>query len=692
MRNKNTLLGDFEKVARAMAGRYDLNVVASSSCATDGRTIYFPANADDFDKATTEQLCGWLDHEVGHNKEEDRHALAGKETPIAILNRLASSKERMFFNVFDDLRMEKREMQEHVGVAENIRTCNDYCKKKMMRQIKEGSHPDFWRSIGTAILDKATGGTAPWLAPAEKPFIDALEEEIAEATDLSKTKWGEDVERLVKRALKKLGDVADELKAEKEKREEEKREEEKREETEEGDENGSSDEEGDENGAQEMCEDGDGDAADSEETDDGEELQEGSDEDGSEGNEPNMDDPDSEESVDANAESADGGDAGEDIDEDASQDDNATSESDVGAEPNAGNDIDDGGEFSDMSDEELDDAMDLGYEMEEDAESDDLMDELKDDLNKKADETLVTTGKYAASTTALKRDRWFTPNKDAACYKVAKKEVAPQIKGMKSKLINLIRAQAEDTMVGDRDSGDLDDDVLHTVKTGNRRVYTQLVNGTPLDTAVSILIDQSGSMDGSRIISARQMAVALGETFNALGVPFEIIGFENQYCRRIPRREEENYNLRKSYFNFRIFKEFNESYRRVKERLGSCRAHGDNADGEAVLEVAKRLVVRPESRKLLFVLSDGQPACSGIYRGTLINHLHEVIEKVTAAGIEIIGIGCQYAGVEAYYNEEHGASNVVIWDVSKLAVEVYKVMKAQLLNKGKKRARKGAAA
>jgi len=718
-RKSNLLLGDFEKVARAMAGRYDIKVVASNACATDGRTIYFPSNADDFDAHTLNQLSGYNDHEVGHIREEDRHALAGKETPITIISRLPTSKQKMFFNIFDDIRMERREAQEHVGVAENLRASADYCKKVIAKEAKRGK-VDFWRGLGTGILAKAHGQKASWLTPAHKPYMDAIEEEIEECCDITKTVWGSDVENLVERVLIKLNETAEALEEEKERREEEKkRKEEEEKQEQEGEEEGSAgegDEEGGEEGEEESEENGTGDemeegegdgsgtgagdeegeeedgegAADSDGTDDGEDLGASDGEDGT--SEPGT--------PDAGEGEENGSEDGADSDEGADTDDTTGSDgADASGKESKRNqnldDEDDGGEFSDLSDEELEEAADLADEVAKDAATDDLMDELKDEINKKAKSAHERTGRYAATTQALKEDEWFAPHKDEAAYEAAKKTVAPQIKGMKSKLINLIRSQAEDTMVGDREEGDLDDDALHTVRTGNRRVYTQLVNGTPLDTAVSILIDQSGSMGGSRIKCAREMAVALGETFNALGVPFEIIGFENRYLkhgRSITQGEATNPSLRKKRYNFRTFKTFDESYRRVKARLGNCHAHGDNADGEAVLETAKRLIVRPESRKLLFVLSDGQPACAGTSRHVLANHLKEVIEKVTASGIEVIGIGCEYEGVKEYYNEEHGASHTVVYDVQKLAVKVYKIMKDQLLGKGRKRGRKGAAA
>ena len=51
-RGTEALIGMFEKVARAMTRRHDIEVVASSCCSTDGRRIYFPVGADDFDGAS----------------------------------------------------------------------------------------------------------------------------------------------------------------------------------------------------------------------------------------------------------------------------------------------------------------------------------------------------------------------------------------------------------------------------------------------------------------------------------------------------------------------------------------------------------------------------------------------------------------------------------------------------------------
>ena len=67
-----------------------------------------------------------------------------------------------------------------------------------------------------------------------------------------------------------------------------------------------------------------------------------------------------------------------------------------------------------------------------------------------------------------------------------------------------------------------------------------------------------------------------------------------------------------------------------------------NVDGESLLWAAKRLLKRPEDRKILIVQSDGFPNCPvlpGESRLALSEHLSAVVPRVEATGIEVIGIG-----------------------------------------------------
>ncbi len=649
----NALCGTFEKVARAIAGRYDIEVVPSTKCATDGRTIYFPANADHLGDATREVLAGMNDHEVGHIREEDKHRLAGKQTPMHYLRSVAKSKkERMMMNVYEDIRMEAFQALDLIGVAENLKALSMHSTRTIGARINAPGFDNFWYAIGCAIIHSAHGEDMSWLPAAYSPFVDALADEIAESNDVTKTVWAEDSWRLAQRTFAKLEEVAEELAEEMKRREEEKADEDA--EAEDGDDGEGAKGEGEQGG--EADEDGQGGSAEGEDAQDGK--------------------------------------GGEAADAPASGDEEGTGEGDVeGDKRGEAKRGERGGEheptdadLSELNDDDLTDACDMGDRLDEDAKTTDLMDDVKKEINKEAEGKRKRSRAYSATPAAMARDRWITPHENAGEYDHAKKAVAAQIRGMKGKLLNLIRTQASASVIGDQDRGQLDAGALHSVKAGNRRVFTRTVDGTTLDTVVSVLIDQSGSMgsgsSGGRAYYAKLMTVALAETFNALNVPFEIVGFHNDF-----HRVSREHAARNQAFEFQVYKAFNEKYRAVAARLGSISGYEDNADGEAVLEVAKRLAARREKRKIMFVLSDGQPAAGATDDRLLRNHLKETVGRVTKAGIEVIGIGAQTKSVEQYYNEGNGASCIVIHEIDKLAVEVYKIMKELMLGQGRKAGR-----
>jgi cobalamin biosynthesis protein CobT len=130
-----------------------------------------------------------------------------------------------------------------------------------------------------------------------------------------------------------------------------------------------------------------------------------------------------------------------------------------------------------------------------------------------------------------------------------------------------------------------------------------------------------------------------------------------------------------------LFKEFDESYHAAKYRLGSITGYEDNADGEAVLEAAKRLAVRSEKRKIMFVISDGQPQAGSVAQPVLSGHLKSVVKTITKSGIEVVGFGAKTESVKQYYNASTGAKCLVIDDIEQLAPKVYQTMRELFINR-----------
>lgn len=108
--------------------------------------------------------------------------------------------------------------------------------------------------------------------------------------------------------------------------------------------------------------------------------------------------------------------------------------------------------------------------------------------------------------------------------------------------------------------------------------------------AVSILIDESGSMDCSnRIGHVRQMASVLAEAFLQLGIKFNILGHTGGECRA-----SENTVREYSDFDSDVF-----------EQVYTIQARDYNYDGASIKVATDKLAKREERNKLMFVLTDG---------------------------------------------------------------------------------------
>ena len=116
--------------------------------------------------------------------------------------------------------------------------------------------------------------------------------------------------------------------------------------------------------------------------------------------------------------------------------------------------------------------------------------------------------------------------------------------------------------------------------------------------AVGLLIDESGSMGwGDRITHARKTALVLYDFCVSLGIPVTIYGHSTD-CRGVALYS---------------YAEFDSVDEKDRYRLMDMIDRNGNRDGAALRFVAEHLAKRPEKRKLLILISDGQPADDGYY-------------------------------------------------------------------------------
>ena len=207
---------------------------------------------------------------------------------------------------------------------------------------------------------------------------------------------------------------------------------------------------------------------------------------------------------------------------------------------------------------------------------------------------------------------------------------------------------------------DLDEGILDTSRLAqvvvdpmNPLSYKQEKETNFRDTVVTMLIDSSGSMRGRSITIAAMCADILGRTLERCSVSVEILGFTTRAWRGGQSREEWINNGkpaspgRLNDLRHIVYKAADDPWRRTRRNLGLMMREEllkENIDGEALIWAHNRLVVRPEHRRVLMVISDGLPVDNSTLlvnpNSYLEQHLKYAIDQIeTYSTVELIAIG-----------------------------------------------------
>ncbi len=195
------------------------------------------------------------------------------------------------------------------------------------------------------------------------------------------------------------------------------------------------------------------------------------------------------------------------------------------------------------------------------------------------------------------------------------------------------------------------------------------------DTVVTLLLDNSGSMRGRPISIAAITADVLARTLERCDVKVEILGFTTRAWKGGESREawlaagRPANPGRLNDLRHIVYKRADAPWRRARQNLGLMMREGllkENIDGEAVEWAHRRLLVRPEARRILVVISDGAPVDDSTLSVNASNylerHLREVIHMVERRRqVELLAIGIGH-DVTRYYSRA-----VTITDAEQLA-------------------------
>jgi cobaltochelatase CobT len=195
------------------------------------------------------------------------------------------------------------------------------------------------------------------------------------------------------------------------------------------------------------------------------------------------------------------------------------------------------------------------------------------------------------------------------------------------------------------------------------------------DTVVTLLLDNSGSMRGRPISIAAITADVLARTLERVDVKVEILGFTTRAWKGGLAREKwlaDNRPQSPGRLNdlrHIIYKSADAPMRRTRMNLGLMMKEGllkENIDGEALEWAHRRLLARPEARKILMVISDGAPVDDSTLSVNPANYLEKHLRDVIAMverrrQVELLAIGIGH-DVTRYYDRA-----VTITDADQLA-------------------------
>lgn len=369
---------------------------------------------------------------------------------------------------------------------------------------------------------------------------------------------------------------------------------------------------------------------------DGESTEDGNDQGDNES--PEEDDSQSSDDSDG-SDSSDEGDEVNETDSDQGQDSDSGDgdDSDSDARGEADQPVD---ESEEESDPELDREVErVLEELEENLGDIDVMSEIKEEINQAAE----VAGDYMVDPSV--KDIIELGRETTDVHATSIRDHGLRMLGPKaSQLTKLFIQQTKPRTLHNRTKGTLDVLALANDVHDTRDDIYSNNQGAKLDkAAVTLLVDNSGSMS-RRISDIYAILSGILMHLSRACIPTEAIGYTvaescmSDKWRNIP-----------AYLT--IIKEFKESYGgKVMRRCTSPNFMGETNDLDGMRFAVPRLWARPEKKKVIMILCDGQPSMGNL-TSVLSKSYKEYINICRKAGIIVFGIGID-ANLKEYFGDD----------------------------------------
>lgn len=539
------------------------------------------------------------------------------------------------WNAVEDMRMERDVSERFAGAGSIFTWNNNYHNVKIAESVADGKeHGAIWEAL-VAMMFQSSGSSPKWrLSDKAQKYFDTAYDTFAKWKN---TKNSFDTRDLADEIFEILKETHEDNKKEEEKEDENNQENN-------SDENEENQDEQEQDETEEDSGQGEGDNEESDEEDDNSPEQSGSgdfddeeENDDSAGSE-NSDEEGQEEETDSKG----SGDDAEESDEDSEEGDSQDEWSETGEYEYT---FDDHFDKDELTEEEI--LAKVIKELEEQLEGLSLEDLQDADIEKALEDLDYEDAEYLSDKSNDIHMEIKPRDKDAAGYKKTREQLSATVAAMTSALQQALISRARCQFNPYQLKGKIDNRrLVHIAKNLSKEVFYTIKDGEQINTVVEIIIDESLSMGHGHVLPVRQIALAVAEVLTQLDIPFEITGTTTT-------GDGVNNGLdRTRPMVFKHYKTFDQQWSQVKTAIMQTGAIDNNVDGEAIEYCAARLAGRPEARKVILSLSDGEPYNGQTPQWKLQQHLIRTCKKVRASGIEVYGFGIDTEAPKEYYGED----------------------------------------
>ncbi len=226
-------------------------------------------------------------------------------------------------------------------------------------------------------------------------------------------------------------------------------------------------------------------------------------------------------------------------------------------------------------------------------------------------------------------------------------EVKIQTRALLTRLEALVQACRQERSRLSLCGKQIDTRELHRLAVSDLQVFSTLQRRQTVNTAVQIVLDASSSMKHSRIEVARRSALAAALALQSIpGTTVNCVAFGKKH-------------------HVTVLTCFGERVERTAPRYAAIEAEGSTPLAEALWWCATALLFRQEERKIMLVITDGEPNDR--------NTARDVIQRYLNSGIEAIGLGIELPMIEDLF-----PTSQIIHSVQQLPNALFRLLEQAL--------------